>query len=157
MKVILESWYLSLKISRTSHNAPLWMGVHIWTHRLFLITLLPSGRSYGNPSSSSELRDQRPASLRPASLSFEDEGCYFTRLFETELSSVAASLEEDKNAAETQIAWLTTSSSYLGKQYICTGNKSVHPPFPFRANTLISGLGESGRKWLHLSKLVTKR
>ena len=124
------------------------MGVHIWTHRLFLITLLPSNTSCVDPSSSRQLRDQRPASL-----SFEDEGCYFTSLFETELSSVAASLEEDKNAAETQIAGLTTSSSYLGKQYICTGNQRVHPPFPFRANTLIASLGESGRKWFHLSKV----
>ena len=104
--------------------------------------------SYGDPSSSSELGDQRPASL-----SFEDEGCYFTSRFETELSSVAASLEEDKNAAETRIAGVTASSSYPGKRYICTGNQSVRPPFPLRANTLMSSLGESGRKWFHLSKV----
>ena len=63
---------------------------------------------------------------RPAPLSSEGRGCYFTSLFETELSSVVASLEEYKNPAETQITGLTTYASYLGKKYVCTGNKSVH-------------------------------
>lgn len=102
---------------------PVWTGYIFVAFTSFLI-ILPSdpyilNTFYSNSSSSSELCDQSPAPL-----AFEGRGCYFTSLFETDLSSVVSSLEKYKKMAETQNHWIGYIHELTWKTYVCTGNKS---------------------------------
>lgn len=100
----MHLWWHSLV---TRSRKPCMDRIHICSFRLLWIILLPSdpymlSTFYRNSSSSSELCDQSPAPL-----AFEGRGCYFTSLFETDLSSAASSLEKYKKMAETQNRWVS--------------------------------------------------